>query len=96
MLVNGFGRRAGNGGGVVHVTGRGSLRLTPFLVGSGKEGLEVCPRLVVRRRLLPVFAVLGEHSCLENDLESVGDDLEWGVGIVACIRIFNGIPDFFE
>ena len=24
------------------------------------------------------------------------DDLEWGVGIVACIRIFNGILDLFE
>ena len=94
--MNGVGRRAGNGGGDVHVTGRGGLRLAPYLVGSGKEGLEVCPRLVVRRRPLPVFAVLDEHYCLENELESVGYDLEWGVGIVARIRIFDGILDFFE
>ena len=65
-------------------------------MGSGKECLEVFPRLVGRRRTLPVFAVLYEHACLENKLESVGEDLEWGVRIVACIHIFNGILDFFE
>ena len=63
---------------------------------SGKECLEFFPRLVGRCRYLPVFAVLGEHDYLENKLESVGGDLEWGVRIVACIRIFNGILDLFE
>ena len=94
--MNGVGRRAGNGGGAVHVTGHGGLQLAPFLVGSGKEGLEFCPRLFVRSCPLPVFAVLGEHSCLENDLESVGYDLGWGVGIGARIRIFDGIIAFFQ
>ena len=84
------------GGRAVHITGRGGFLFAPLLVGSGKEGLEVCPRLVVRRSHLPVLAVLDEHSCLENDLESVGDDLERGVGIVACIPIFDGILDLFE
>ena len=95
VLVNGVGRRAGNGGGAVHVAGRGGLQIAPFLVGSGKEGLEFCPRLVVRRCPLPVFAVLDEHSCLKDELECVGYDLDWGVGIVACIRIFDGILNFF-
>ena len=65
-------------------------------MGSGKEGLEVCPRLVGNRLPLPVFAVLDEHSFLKDELEFVGYDLEWGVGIVACIRIFDGILDLFE
>ena len=88
VLENVVGRRAGNGGSAVHVIGRGGLRLAPFLVGSGKEGLEVFPRLVGRRRPLSVFAVLEKHSCLEDELERFGYNLEWGVGIVACIRIF--------
>ena len=96
MLVNGVGRRAGNGGGAVHVTGRGGLRLASFLAGSDKEGIEVFPRLVVRRRPLPVFAVLDKHACFENELESVGDDLEWGVGIMTRIRIFDGVLDLSE
>ena len=90
VLVNSVGQRSGNGGGAVHVTGRGGL------VSSGKKGLEFCPRLVVRRRPLTVFAVLDEHSFLENKLESVGDDLEWGVGIVSRIHIFDGIINLFE
>ena len=65
-------------------------------MGSGKECLGVCPHLVGRCHPLPVFGVLDEHACLENNLESVGDDLEWGVRILACIRIFNGILDFFK
>ena len=65
-------------------------------MGSGKECLEVFPSLVVRRCPLPVFSVLDEHACLENKLESVGDNLEWGVRIVTRIRIFNGVLDLSE
>ena len=65
-------------------------------MGSGKEDIEVCPHLVGKRRPLSVFAVLDEHSCLKDELECVGYDLEWGVGIVARIRIFDGILGFFE
>ena len=96
MLENSIGQLARNGGGVVQVTGRGGLRIALLLVGSDKEGLKVFPQLVGRRRPLSVFAVLDEHSCLKHELECVGYDLEWGVGIVARIRIFDGILDLFE
>ena len=96
VLETGVGRRAVNGGGAVQVTGRGGFRLAPFLGVSGKEGLEFFLRLVIRCRPLPVFAVLDERSCLKDELECVGYDLEWGVGIVARIRIFDSILDLFK
>ena len=40
--------------------------------------------------------VVVELRIVENNLESVGEKLEWGVGIVARIRIFDGILDLFE
>ena len=76
VMENGAGQHVGNGGGAVQVTRRGGLRLAPFLMGSVKEGLEVCPRLVGNRLPLPVFAVLDEHSCLKYDLGCVVYELE--------------------
>ena len=67
-----------------------------ILDGQWQRRSWIFPRLVGRRRLLPVFSVLDEHSCLKDDLEYVGYDLEWGVGIVARIRIFDGILDLLE
>ena len=96
MLESCVGRHSGNGGSAVQVSGRGGLRLAPFLVGSGKEDIEFRPRLVGRRRPLTVFSVLDENYCLKNELECVGYNLEWGVGIVARIRIFDGILNLFE
>ena len=81
-------------------TGCGRLRLPPFLVGSGKIFIEVCPGLDVLWLELPELAVVVEETGLEHDLKSNSDDLGRGVGRVfgggVVNRIFDLINQGFE
>ena len=94
VAITGSGRRkVGNGfdhfilivviGRLESRTGRGGLRLPPFLVGSCKEFLEACPGLAVSWLAPPEFAVVIEDPGLEQELESNCDDLGRGVGRIS-------------
>ena len=81
-------------------TGRGGLRLPPFLVGGCKEFLEACPGLVLIWMAPTEFAVAIEESGLEQDLEGNYDDLVRDVGCVSSggsvHRIFDLIDKGFK
>ena len=77
-------------------TGRGGLRLLPFLVSSCEEFLEACSGLVVKSLAPPEFAVVIEESGLEQELERNCNDLGRGVGHVSGEGVVHHIFDLID
>ena len=91
VLVGLVGRLIGVDARLENGTGCGSLRLPPFLVGSGEKFLEVGPGLDVRCLESPEHAVVIEETGLEHDLKSNFNNLGRGVGRVSCGGVVNRI-----
>ena len=77
-------------------TGRGGLRLLPFLVVSCEKFLKACPGLVISRLEPPEFAAIIEKSSLEQELKRNCDNLGRGVRCVFGGGVVHRIFDLIN